>query len=449
MQSKIIEELQKYSNIAILGFGKEGRSTYNYIRKYDTSLKLTILDAKDITLEDNNVTIKKYNNTLDELLPYDLIIKTPGIAFVSFDQKRVDEELKSKITSQMELLLKFNRKNVIGITGTKGKSTTSTLLYNVLKDQLDNVFLVGNIGIPVFDKIDEFNDGIIVAEMSSHQLEFIDESPHVGIILNLFVDHLDHTGSVDAYHNAKINIIRYQDEDDYAIYDKDNKFIKEKDFSLFKGKKLTVSNEEEASIYIDKELNIYAQGEFLFHKHDIITQLQGDHNLKNIMFVLMVAKLYNLDMLKVLDSIRNFKPLEHRMEYFGTYEGIAFYEDAIATIPEATINACNTLKDVDTLIFGGMDRNIDYYLLIQYLQSSSISHFICMPETGYKIAEFLDEDKVIKCETLEEAVDQAFKVTAKGKVCILSPAASSYNQFANFEEKGNRFKELVKNHVSN
>ena len=448
MQNKIIEELQKNSNIAILGFGREGESTYRFIRKYDSTLKLTILDAKDITLDDSNVVIKKYNNTLDELLEYDLIIKTPGIAFASFDPDRLEKELKPKITSQMELLLKYNKKTVIGITGTKGKSTTSTLLYNVLKDQLDNVFLVGNIGIPVFDKIDEFGDGIIVAEMSSHQLEFVNESPHIGIILNLFVDHLDHTGSVENYHNAKINIIRYQDENDYAIYDLDNKYLKEKDFSSFKGKKLTVSNEEKASIYIDDELNLYLDNEFLVHKNDIITQLQGDHNLKNIMFVFLVAKLYNLDLDRTLESIKNFKPLEHRMEYFGTYDGIVFYEDAIATIPEATINACNTLRNVDTLIFGGMDRNIDYTSLIDYLKTSNINHYICMPETGYKIAEYLDQNKVIKCETLEEAVDNAFKVTEKGKTCILSPAASSYNSFKNFEEKGNRFKELVKNHIS-
>lgn len=448
MQNNIIKELQSYNNIAILGFGREGVSTYNFIRKYDSSMHLTILDAKDITLGDNNVVIKKYNNTLDELLEYDLIIKTPGISFAHFDNSRLNNELKNKITSQMELLLKYNGQNVIGVTGTKGKSTTSSLIYDVLKDQLENVFLVGNIGIPVFDKIDDFNDGIIVAEMSSHQLEFVNHSPHVGIILNLFVDHLDHTGSVENYHNAKLNIVRFQNENDIFIYDQDNYYLSNRDLSIFKAKKYTVSNLNKASIYIDDDLNINYGDKFIVHKNDIITQLQGDHNLKNIMFVLLISELYNLDINKTLESIKNFKPLEHRLEYFATVKGIKFYDDAIATIPEATINACKTLKDVDTLIFGGMDRNIDYQILIDYLKNSSINHFICMPETGYKIAQELDQNKVVKAETLEEAVDFAFRLTESGKTCLLSPAASSYNFFKNFEEKGNKFKELVNNNNS-
>ena len=135
MQSKIIEEIQSYKNVAILGFGREGISTYNFIRKYDKSFPLTILDAKDITLDDNKVIIKKYNKMIDELLEYELIIKTPGISFAHFDQDVLNEKLKGKITSQMELLLKYNREHVIGITGTKGKSTTSTLIYDILKDQ--------------------------------------------------------------------------------------------------------------------------------------------------------------------------------------------------------------------------------------------------------------------------------------------------------------------------
>ena len=445
MQNKIIEELRKYNNIAILGFGKEGISTYNFIRRYDKNIHLTILDAKDVSLEDDNVLVKKYNSTLEELLDYDLIIKTPGIAFASFNQKDVEEKLKSKITSQMELLLKFNRENVIGITGTKGKSTTSSLLYDVLKDQLDKVILVGNIGIPVFDKIEEFEGATIVAEMSSHQLEFVDVSPHIGIILNLFVDHLDHTGSVEAYHKAKMNMFKYQSQSDYAIFDNDNYYLSKQDFSNIKSKLLTVSVESDATIKLNNN-EVFINNELLLNKNDVITKLQGEHNFKNIMFVLLVSKLFNLDLNRTLESIKSFQPLEHRMEYFGNYKGVDFYEDAIATIPEATINACKTIKNIDTLIFGGMDRNIDYKIFIDYLNNSDINHFIVMPETGYKLAEYLDKNKVIYSETLEDAVNQAFNVTEKGKVCILSPAASSYNNFKNFEEKGNKFKELVINY---
>ena len=439
MQNKILEKLNNYNNIAILGYGKEGQSTYNFIRKYNKNIKLTILDKKEINIEDNNTYYKEYNGE-DDLLEFDLIIKTPGIDILGFSQETVD-----KITSQMELLLEFNRKNVIGITGTKGKSTTSSLIYNILKDQLDNVFLVGNIGIPVFDKIEDFNDSIIVAEMSSHQLETVDFSPHIGIILNLYLDHLDHAGSVENYHKSKMHIIKYQDKDDYAIYDKDNYYLQKQDFNSINSNKLTISLTDKATIYL-KDNDIYLNEKLLINKDNIITNLKGDHNLKNIMFALLVSNIYNLDLDKTLETIKNFKPLEHRMEYVGKYNDIDFYNDVIATIPEATINACKTLNNVNTLIFGGMDRNIDYNDFIKYLNESNIEHFICMPTTGHKLSKSLDENRVIIVDTLEEAVDKAFEVTKKDTICLLSPAASSYEYFKNFEEKGTKYKELIKEH---
>ena len=433
MQDKILNEIKKYKNIAILGFGKEGKSTYNFIRRYDKNLKLNILDAKEIELDDINATYIKYENE-DILKDYDLIIKTPGISLKNSNNLN--------ITSQMELLLEFNRENVIGITGTKGKSTTTTMLYNVLKDQLENVILVGNVGIPVLDEIEKFEGAIIVAEMSSHQLEFVKYSPHIALILNLFVDHLDHAGTIEHYHSSKMNIFRFQNKNDYALYDNDNYYLQKQNFNEIKSTKLTISLEN-GYTYLNQN-NIYLNNKLLLNRNDIKCELKGDHNLKNIMFVLTVASLYNLDLNKTLDSIKNFKPLEHRLEYVGKYKDIEFYNDTIATIPEATINGCIALKNVDTLIFGGMDRHIDYNEFIDYLNSSNISNFICMPTTGYKIAEYLDQDKVKKAETLEEAVDLAFKLTEKNKICLLSPAASSYEYFKNYEEKGNRFKELVR-----
>lgn len=439
MQDKILEKLRSYNNIAILGYGREGISTYNFIRKNDKNIKLTILDAREITPEDKNTSYKKYNGE-EDLLEFDLIIKTPGVPILGFSEKTI-----SKITSQMELLLEVNSSNVIGITGTKGKSTTSTLIYDILKDQMNKVFLVGNIGVPVLDKIDEYEGATIVAEMSSHQLETVKVSPHIGIILNLYSDHLDHAGTLENYHASKMNIMRHQKESDFAIYDLDNEYLNMQDFSDVVGSKLTVSINKEATIYL-KDNNIYLNDKLLLNRDDIKTELKGDNNLKNIMFALLVATLYNLDINKALVSIKNFKPLEHRMEYVGCYKDIKFYNDAIATIPEATISACSTLNDVDTLIFGGMDRGIDYTKLIDYLNNSNIKHLICMPTTGHKLAKHLDQNKVILVDTLEEAVDKAFLVTEKGKTCIMSPAASSYEYFKNFEEKGRIYKELVRTH---
>jgi UDP-N-acetylmuramoylalanine--D-glutamate ligase len=441
MQDKIIEKLKEYSNIAILGFGREGKSTYNFIRKHDKNMKLTILDGVTIEIDDENACYKPYNNTDEELREYDLIIKTPGIAITNLASDTI-----SKITSQMELLLEFNRKNVIGVTGSKGKSTTSSLIYSIFKDQMDNVTLVGNIGIPVLDEIDKFEDSIVVAEMSSHQLETVDFSPHVGIIVNLYLDHLDHTGSVENYHKSKMNIMRFQDGEDYGIYDKDCYYLDKQDFSKIKSNILTVSLKDKASIYMKDNGDIFINGEFLLNRDQIVTELKGDHNLKNILFALMVADIYHLNLDKALDTIKNFKPLEHRMELVGKYDDIIFYNDVIATIPEATMNACKTLENVNTLIFGGMDRSIKYDEFIEFLNKSNIKHFICMPTTGHMIAESLDKERVILVDTLEEAVDKAFEVTEKNSICILSPAAASYEFFKDFNEKGKRYKFLVQNH---
>jgi len=439
MQNEIINKLRNYSNIAILGFGKEGMSTYNFIRRYDESIKLTIVDGKEIDVSNLSASYKKYNGVDTDLEEFDLIIKSPGIPIIGFRK-----EIVSKMYSQMELLLEFYRKNVIGVTGTKGKSTTVSLLYNVFKDQTDKVCLVGNIGVPVLDKIEEFNDSIIIAEMSSHQLETVDFSPHIGVILNLYSDHLDHAGTVENYHNSKMNIVRYQDNDDYAIYDADNYYLSKQDFSKIKSNKLTVSTNK-GTIYLDDD-KIYLNDQFLLNKNDIKTNLIGEHNLKNIMFVILISQLYKLDLNKVLESIKKFKPLSHRIEYVGKYNDINFYDDAIATIPDATINAVKALKNVDTLIFGGMDRHIDYNLLIEYLNTGVVRNLICMPTTGYMVADKLTNKdiNIYKIESLEEAVKLAKEVTEKEKICLMSPAAASYEYYKNFEEKGNAYQEFVK-----
>ena len=170
----------------------------------------------------------------------------------------------------------------------------------------------------------------------------------------------------------------------------------------------------------------------------------GEYNLNNIMFALAVAEILKLDISKATKSVNEFKSLAHRLELVGNYDGVIYYDNSIATVPIATIEAVEALKDVDTLIIGGMDRGIDYTDFIKYLNDSSIRNIICMPKTGHDIAKKINKEKKYIVETLEEAVEIAKKVTAKGKICLLSPAAASYGYFKNFEEKGNMYKELVK-----
>lgn len=444
MYKKIIEKL-KNKKIAILGFGIEGKSTYRFIRKYSNQ-KITILDKNDFEINDDNIIKITGDNYLNNLEEYDLVIKSPGISLKELDLKNISQ----KITSQLELLLEINRDNIIGITGTKGKSTTSTLLYEVIKDQYKNTYLLGNIGTPVLDEIENYNEkSILVIEMSSQQMEFIHESPHIGIILNLYEDHLDHAGSLEHYQQNKLNMFKYQKNSDYSIYSSDNETLNELvNKNNYKGIKHTVRFDYEnlgnnttrikdKKIYINEE-EIYTDGE-----RNII----GDHNLKNIMFVLTVVKYLNLDFSKAQDVIKKFKGLKYRMEYIGTYNDIKYYNDTIATIPEATISAIEAIKDIDTLIFGGLNRKISYEKFIKYLKNSNVNNFICMPTTGSIIGKELEKTnkRIFYTESLKEAYEISKKYTKKGMSCILSPAAASYEYFKNFEEKGKAFENIVKN----
>lgn len=450
MYKKIINKL-KDKSLAILGFGKEGKSTYSFIRKYLPDKHLTILDLNDVSnnellIDDNNLDIVCGEHYLDNLNAYDYIIKAPGISLKDLS----DEKIKEKITSQLELLLEVNSKNIIGITGTKGKSTTSSLIYEVFKDQDKDVYLLGNIGVPVLDNIDDYKDDtILVIEMSSHQLEFIKVSPHIGIILNLFQDHLDHDGDLEHYHNNKMNMFKYQKSDDISIYGDDNEYLHSRIINgNYKGIFYDVRFDDsvgcEHSIRV-KDNKIYMNNEVLYT--DGNRNLLGQHNLNNIMFVVAVCKLKNLDLEKASETIKKFKGLKYRMECIGTYDDITYYNDTIATIPEATISAIEALKDVDTLIFGGMDRHIEYDSLINYLEDSNINNLICMPTTGFTIGNILKDkcDKsIFFVNTLEEAYETAKKHTMKGKICLLSPAAASYEYFKNFEEKGKAFEDIVR-----
>ena len=280
MIESIVNVLQN-KKIAILGFGREGEATYKFIRKYIPDTYLDIIDEsdvsnKDLFKEDNKVTFIYGKNYLDNLEKYDLVIKTPGITLKDIDTSNIN------ITSELELLLMVARDRVIGVTGTKGKTTTSMLIYNILKENGLDVIVAGNMGIPVFSILDEITDNtLIVVEMSSHQLEYINISPHIGVILNLFEDHLDHAGSIEHYYESKMHMFEYQNNDDYMVYCQDNKnlndLIKSKNF---KGKKITVDLNNEATVYLNNN-EVYYNKQKVFDT-DLKRNLKGMHNFENI-----------------------------------------------------------------------------------------------------------------------------------------------------------------------
>ena len=445
MISNLIEYF-KDKKVLILGFGKEGQSTYNLIRKYLPTQQLFIADKKDdfqnsfdFLVNDKNVSFISGEGYLNNLNDYDVIMKSPGISFAFMDTSLYYH----KIKSQLELLLEFFDNYTIGITGTKGKSTTSSLIYKVLKDQNKNCILLGNIGVPVFDYIDEIGqDEIIVLEMSSHQLEFMELSPNIAILLNVFEEHLDHYESFDKYAEAKCNIYKYQKQGDYLLYNSDNEMLN-KLVTQVNGTSYKVSfiKTSDVDIYL-KDDEVFFKDKPIYNKNEE-RNLVGEFNLNNIMFVLGVSEILKLDIAKTTQSISEFKPLPHRLECVGEYDSVLYYDNSIGTIPMATIEAVKALKNVDTLIIGGMDRGIDYTDLIEFINESDISNIICLPKTGHDIAKSLNKENCFIVETMEEAVDTAKKVTAKGKSCLLSPAAASYGFFKNFEERGDMFKKYV------
>lgn len=446
MINSILNEL-KGKNVAILGFGTEGKATYHFIRRY-SDMKLTIIDKRNI-LEDNsylnddkNISVIYGDDYLNDLEKYDLVIKGPGVVTKDIDVSNIN------FSSELELLLKYNGKNTIGVTATKGKSTTSTLAYEVIKACNPNVKLLGNIGTAIFDEIESIReDTLCVVEMSALQLEYVVDSPHIGVIINLYEDHLDHAGSVEHYHQDKLNMFKYQGKEDYAIYSKDIEPLNSYIDSKYKAHKYGIclkNDNSENTTHIDGDY-VVLNNEKLYNINDERI-LIGEHNLRNIMIVLTIAKILNLDMEKVINTINHFKGLEHRLQYVGTYDGVLYYDDAISTVPISCINAIMSLQKVDTLILGGLDRGISYQDLIDYLNTGVVRNLICMPETGYKIADSITNEKVnvYKIELLEDACKKAKEITYKNMICVLSPAASSYNYFKNYIEKGNAFQKYIK-----
>ncbi len=444
--SKIIEKL-KDKKIIILGFGMEGQSTYKYIRKYLPDKELVIMDNnyQNISLNDRYASLVDVD--YNSINTCDIIIKAPGVSFKDIDIT----PFASKISSQLQLFLETTESYTIGVTGTKGKSTTSSLMYKVLCDQGKKAFLVGNIGKPILDIADEADkDSYTVIEMSCHQLQYTTHSPRLGIILNLFEEHLDHYRNKEEYFMAKINGVNY-DENEYFLYTSDNELLNYyKDFARTSGQFINITDTKKENSYTYKDDQyVYVNGEPVFAVNSE-RKIVGTHNLKNIMFVLTASKLLNLNLAKTVESVCSFEPLPHRIELVGTYEGVTYYNDSIATIPDAAINAVEALKNVNTIIIGGMDRGIDYTPLVDYLKQSNIENIICLPTTGHKIAGLLGSlKKTYLVQNVEEAVDKARVVTQKGMICLMSPAAPSYGFYKNFEERGDRYKEHIRKIGSN
>ena len=388
----IIDELNN-KKILIWGYGREGKSTENFLLRNCPDAEVEIFEGKRDEINDDD---------------YDLIIKSPGIV--------MDEE-NPKYTSQTELFLKEFRNQVIGITGTKGKSTVSAMLYHALKNLLDRkVIFLGNIGEPCMNYFEEITkDTVIVFEMSCHQLAHVDVSPHIALFLNLFEEHLDYYGTMEKYFEAKANITKFQNEND-LFYKGDNvPEIKTK-------AKVTTINRDVERNY---KLSVF-----------------GEHNNFNAEFVItVISDNFGFSKEEILDTLKSFKGLPHRLEFVGEKEGIKFFDDSISTIPQATVQAITSLPNVKTVLIGGMDRGIDYEFLEDFIKNHDEYNYIFSYESGKRILDEVGEGKGrYFTDDLEKAVKLSKEITPKGSSVVLSPAAASYGYFKNFEHRGEMFK---------
>lgn len=373
-------------NVCILGYGKEGKVAEKYIKKNYPRLPVGVLDRK----------LNK--NYLTQQQDFDLAVKTPGIP-------------KTKVTipyiTATNIFFSEIKNIVIGVTGSKGKSTTATLIYEILKATGKKVRLIGNMGSPALEvllkKVD--SNEIFVMELSSHMLDDIQYSPHIALLLNLFPDHMVYHNGVENYYKAKKNIFKFQKQGDVAIMPP----------------------------FIEK-----------IPLERIEIPLFGAHNLRNIKAAIAAARLFDISDATIKKAIKNFKPLPHRLECVGVFNEITFYDDAISTTPESTIMAINSLRNIDTIFLGGEDRGYDFGELEKKLKLRRIRNIVLFPDSGNRVLKSRRGFNVFETRSMEKAVRFAFENTRKGHMCLLSTASPSYSLWNNFEEKGDLFKHFVK-----
>lgn len=403
-----ISELKTYKKILILGYGKEGQSVERFLKNVVPTSEIYSADKKD----DENYLSKQKDA--------DLVVRSPGVKV---------EYVFKKWTTATNIFFGNFPGTIVGVTGTKGKSTTTALIAAMMRQKKGDVRLVGNIGFPMLDELPSAAaDTVAVIELSSYQLADLYFSPHIMLVVNWYPEHRDFHGSFEAYKKAKQNSIYFQTETDYFIYDP-----QEKEVALW-----TTLTKAKTIPYIS---------EFPFDAQKI--PLIGAHNKRNIQGALTVARLFDVSDEEAQNAVYSFIPLPHRLQLVGTFNNITFYDDAISTTPQSTIAALNSLKTVDTLFLGGQDRGYDFSQLVNVLKDKHIKSLVLFPETGFRIKQDLakinDYDPtILETSHMEEAVAFAYKNCSPGSICLLSTASPSYSLWKNFEEKGNLFQKYAR-----
>ena len=450
------EEL-KGKKVAVLGVGIEGYSLVNFLK--EAGAKITILDEKNENkyekeelekIRSLNIPVV-FGNSFSNLGNFETIFRSPG---VKKDQKALAEAQKngSTITSQTQLFFDLCPCPIIGITGTKGKGTTSSLIYEMLKKQGLDAYLGGNIGTPPISFLNELtSDSCVVLEMSSFQLQDIHSSPHIAVMLMTTSEHLDYHKDVYEYIDAKRNIFRFQTKGDYAIVNKDYPASNESDLHTeAKIYKVSRIQEVDQGCFVrDGVIYLKMTGveEKVIDTKDIL--LPGRHNLENVCAAIVAAIFAGTKMPAIISVLKSFKGLEHRLELVKTVKGVRYYDDSFSTTPETAIAAVEAFTYPEILILGGSSKNSDFTELGKVISTSkNIKAIIGIGAEWPRIKSEVDNSKsriqVIEgCQNIEDIVKKASEIAELGDVVLLSPACASFDMFKNYKERGNQFKKEV------
>lgn len=458
------EKLEEFNNyiknkrVAIIGLGVSNVPLIDYL--HNLGAKIVVFNNKPIDSLDSSILDKIYElkieysfgeNYLAKLNGFDVIFRSPSCR-PDLPEIQKEVERGSILTSEIELVLKLCPGKTIGITGSDGKTTTTSLIYEILKEANLNCFLGGNIGIPLFTKIADMRpEDYVVLELSSFQLITMDISPDIAVITNITPNHLDIHKSYEEYIEAKANIFKYQDEDGLLVLNYDNEITKNfaKDA---KSKVVYFSSKQKLENGLILDNQIIKECENGLRRHVINTKnikLKGIHNSENICAAIAATnKIVSID--SQIKAVSEFKGVNHRLEFIKELNGAKWYNDSIASSPTRTIAGLNSFEEDIVLIAGGYDKHLDYTPIALPIINKA-SKLILLGQTSDKIYQavtnllktYEKEIEIFKVNTLEEAALKAKEVSKKGDVVLFSPASASFDMFKNFEERGNRFKQIV------
>ena len=447
----------KNKNTAVIGAGIEGISAVKYLAKKGAQIHLLDKKNKDDIdpriLEEIRrlkVNFKFGPNYLDSLQDFEIIFRSPGIRpdlveLINAKEKGI------QISSQIKYFFDHCPATIVGITGTKGKGTTSVLAHEILKEANKKVFLGGNIGNPPLDFLDKVTeDCVVVLELSSFQLMDLEKSPHIAVVLSTTSEHMDWHSNTNEYISAKKNMLKYQTEDDFAIISKDSPLAKEiGDSSAAKKYYASINGAVNRGAYLENDEIILITGSKVPIANVNDVQLLGAHNLQNILAAVVVAKLLEIQPDSISKTITTFKGLPHRLEFVKEVGGVKYFDDSASTNVETAIAAINSFENPEILILGGASKNSDFTSLGQEVAKKNIKSVILIGEEANKIQKSIERsgkfsgEIVTGLKKMEEVVKETQQLASSGDIVLLSPACASFDMFKNYQDRGDKFKQAV------